>query len=122
MKRLCLVVALLLLPVGQTWACNTADLIEGLNATGGEQSLTQTGRPYTRCNWVTPDSRFIIHFDTTGSFAVYHPNEDINPADGIPDYVNRTAEYFESAYDSLVLGLGFDPPPSDGSAGRRLSL
>jgi hypothetical protein len=117
MKSLAFVATFLILAVGQIRACNTADLIESLGAAGQSEMGAQIGRPSSQNSWITPDNRFVIHYDMTGNWAVYHANEDINPADGIPDYVNRTADYLDAAYDSLVLSLGFDPPPFDGMQG-----
>jgi hypothetical protein len=60
---------------------------------------------------------FCIHYDTTGTFAVYRPSEDIDPLDGIPDYINRMAEYLEESHHIFVGVLGFDPPASDEGLG-----
>jgi hypothetical protein len=117
MKPLALIAALLFFPIGQSQACNTADLMEKLYASGGGAGQVLTGRPITQCAWATPDQKFIIHFDTTGSMAVFGSDIDVNPPDGIPDYVNRTADYLTLAYDSLITGIGFDPPPDDGMQG-----
>ena len=42
------------------------------------------------------------------------PSEDIDN-DGVPDYVERFAEYFETAWDELIDRYGLNKPPSDGS-------
>jgi hypothetical protein len=73
-----------------------------------------------QCSWPTPDGLFRIHYDTSGYEAVYHSSEDVNPHDGIPDYVNRAADYFDLAYHAIVGGLGFDPPPYDNGEGGDL--
>jgi hypothetical protein len=65
----------------------------------------------------TPQGHFRIQYDTSGTHAVYQPTVDVNPADGVPDYVNRTGEYFERAWTYECDSLGYDTPPSDGSAG-----
>lgn len=61
--------------------------------------------------------KFSIHYEKDGPYAVYNPNEDINPPDGVPDYINRMGEYLELAYDVYSHGLNFDYPPPDGGAG-----
>ena len=52
------------------------------------------------------------HVDEDASDKV--PSEDIDN-DGVPDYVERFAEYFETAWDELIDGYGLNKPPSDGS-------
>lgn len=113
MRLSLLIVAIVVLLAGQSYACLTADLIESLGKTGGVLDKTYYGRPAMQYDWPSPGGHFRIHYDMIGENAVYHPDEDINPADGIPDYVNRVAEYLEQAYDTLVVMIGFDPPPSD---------
>jgi len=65
----------------------------------------------------SPGGYFRIHYDTSGTHAVYQPDVDLNPADGVPDFVNRTAEYFDLAWESICDSLGYDTPPYDGSQG-----
>lgn len=65
----------------------------------------------------SPGGYFRIHYDTSGSHAVYQPNVDIDPEDGVPDFVNRTAEYFDLAWTYICDTLGYDTPPYDGSNG-----
>jgi hypothetical protein len=101
---------------GRSLACNTIDLLIERSSNGQELTIP-LGRPDTQEDWITPDGRFHIHYDKVGEYAVYHPDEDGDPADGIPDYVNRTADYLALAYDSLVISIGFDPPPFDGFRG-----
>jgi hypothetical protein len=116
-KILAIFVGLCLWLPSNCFACNTADLIEQWNSAGGPVGLNIAGRPSTQYDWVTPDGRFHIHYDLTGDNAVYHPDEDINPPDGIPDYVNRTADYLALSYDSMIVAIGFDPPPYDNGEG-----
>jgi len=61
----------------------------------------------------SPDGLFSIHYNTTGDHAVYQPDVDVDPSDGIPDFVNRCAEAFDYAWHMEVDTLGFDPPSSD---------
>jgi hypothetical protein len=63
--------------------------------------------------------KFMIHYEKEGPNAVYNPDEDINPEDGVPDYINRVAEYLELSYYVYANDLGFDyPPPDDGAGGN----
>ncbi len=70
----------------------------------------------------TPEGHFRINYDTSGTHAVYQPTVDIDPADGVPDYVNRTGEYFERAWTVQSDTLGYDTPPYDGSNGGGTNL
>lgn len=70
----------------------------------------------------TPEGHFRIHYDTTGTHAVYQAGIDIDPADGVPDYVNRTGEYFERAWRFDADTLGYDYPPYDGTNGGGSNL
>lgn len=119
MKKVLTAAAILFAIESISFGCETADLIATLNASGGRAllSINLIGRPTTQCSWTTADGRFVIHYDTTGQYAVYHPNEDVAPHDNIPDYVNRAAEYLSLSYITYVQQLGFDPPPSDGFNG-----
>jgi hypothetical protein len=70
----------------------------------------------------TPSGFFRIHYDTTGGHAVYLPTVDIDPPDGVPDYVNRTGEYFDRAWFYQCDTLGYDTPPFDSAMGGGLDL
>jgi len=61
----------------------------------------------------TPSGHFKIHYTTTGTDAIFQPGVDIHPADGVPDYVNRCADFFDSAWAKEVDSLGYSPPLSD---------
>jgi hypothetical protein len=62
----------------------------------------------------TPSGHFKIHYTTTGTDAVFRADEDKSPVDGVPDYVNRCADIFDSVWAKEVVDLGYNPPPSDG--------
>ena len=70
-------------------------------------------RPSTQYAFGSPSGRFKIHYDTSGPHAVYQPNKDIDPSDGIPDYVNRCAEIFDYCWSVEVDTMGYDAPPPD---------
>jgi hypothetical protein len=74
-------------------------------------------RPSLQHEYNTPGGHFKIHYDTNGSNAVYHPFEDNNPANGIPDYVDSCAEIFDYVWLKEVDTMGYRQPPSDGSMG-----
>jgi len=114
MKKLLLVVIISLSSYSAVYACATADLIAlGI---AGDSSIILS-RPDTQHEWITPDDLFIIHFDTEGPHAVYRAYEDVDPADGIPDYVNRCADYLHLSHTVIVDNLGFDAPPIDDDRG-----
>ena len=98
----------------ETFGCATADLIAGFSGSGDGVILT---RPEMQHNWATPEGIFLIHYDTEGPRAVYHADEDIDPPDGIPDYVNRLSEFLYQSYQVFIVELDYDPPPFDGEGG-----
>jgi hypothetical protein len=61
----------------------------------------------------TPSGHFKIHYTATGTDAVFQAGVDVNPADGVPDYVNRCADVFDSVWSKEIDGLEYNPPPSD---------
>ena len=58
-------------------------------------------------------AHFLIHYATSGPDSVYHPGEDINPRDGVPDYVNGVAEILERVWYAEIDSLGFVMPITD---------
>lgn len=72
-------------------------------------------RPSKQYTYDTPTGNFKLHYDETGSEAVYQPTVDANNND-VPDYVERVGEYFEESWAYLD-SLGFDHVPSDGTRG-----
>ncbi|KPL01124.1 MAG: hypothetical protein AMJ91_01585 [candidate division Zixibacteria bacterium SM23_73_3] len=61
----------------------------------------------------TPSGHFKIHYTRTGTHAVFQADVDVNPADGVPDYVNRCADIFDSVWTKEVDELEYNPPPND---------
>jgi hypothetical protein len=108
--------AFLLILAPRSFGCATSDLISSWKGQG-IVATALPGRPEMQTEWVTPDGRFKIHYDIIGDRAVFQAELDVDPADGIPDYVNRIGDYLALSYDSLVGSLNFDPPPSDGFNG-----
>ena len=56
---------------------------------------------------------FKIHYTRTGEDAVFEADVDVNPQDGVPDYVNRCAEIFDLVWAKEVDTLGYNLPPGD---------
>ncbi len=63
---------------------------------------------------VSQNDHFEIHFDTTGTHAVAHFDDDGN---GIPDYVDLVAKTYEDVWDLEITQLGYREPIGD-SDGR----
>jgi hypothetical protein len=63
-------------------------------------------------SYISPDSAFMVHYDTSGSDA---PDLTSTRPDGVPDWVVELAVALDSVR-SLLLALGFDPawPDDDG--------
>ena len=68
-----------------------------------------------RATYVSPSGKFEFTYSTTGSNAV--PATDVNPANGIPDRVERCAEYMDYSWQQEIDVLGFVAPvlPPDGT-------
>jgi hypothetical protein len=78
-----------------------------------------SGRPYYSSESVydTPGGHFKIHYTPTGDSAVFEPSVDVDPFDGVPDYVNRCGEIMDSVWMMEVDSLNYYAPPGDGSNG-----
>ncbi len=59
---------------------------------------------------LSPKGLFRIHYDITGENAVDPTDNNDN---GIPDYIDSVAHYFEKAYEIEVNQIGYLPPPKD---------
>ena len=70
---------------------------------GVRKTLSQT--------YDSPGGHFRLTYETSGSNAV--PLTDTNPANGIPDYVERVAVYCDSSWTREVEELGFNAPALD---------
>jgi hypothetical protein len=113
MRLISSIISMVILLAGKPMACATADLIAGFHGYDGA-ILT---RPVTQHSWGTPGGFFLIHYDTEGEWAVYHPDEDVDPVDGVPDYVNRLGEFLQQSFHVIIEELGYDPPPFDNGLG-----
>lgn len=65
--------------------------------------------------YVSPAGLFELNYETSGSNSV--PLTDVSPANGIPDFVERCAEYYDTSWATEVTSLGFAAPilPGDGT-------
>ena len=64
----------------------------------------------------------LVHYTTAGQDAPYQVWVDIDPPDGIPDYINRVQEIFEYVWifetgDEQLGYLGYNTPPIDSGMG-----
>jgi hypothetical protein len=97
----------LIIEVKRDWDKLSLETKEKIN-----QLLARPSKPFTYHT-----THFVIHYDTAGSYPVYHPHEDVNPVDGVPDYVNRVGEYMERSWYVEVDSMGYYAPPFDGTTG-----
>lgn len=77
----------------------TVEIIESYLAPEGGDKAT----------YISPSGRFRLTYFTTGSNAV--PAADVNPPNGIPDFVERCAEYLDYSWQVEITDLGFVAPP-----------
>lgn len=65
--------------------------------------------------YTSPSGLFELNYETAGGNAV--PLTDVDPANGIPDFVERCAEYYDTSWATEVNTLGFSAPvlPADGT-------
>lgn len=78
--------------------------------------LAQTRPTLTETQTYTTD-HFVIHYTVTGTDAVYAPEVDANPANGVPDYVDWVAEDAEAVWAAEIATMGWLEPPPDGVEG-----
>jgi hypothetical protein len=92
------------------------DVLDNWNILSQEQQAAAAAyfyRPPAHKFIISPDSLFMIHYDTSGSNTV--PPEDADSS-GIPDFVERIAMYADSSGRFYRNELGYLPPPSDSDA------
>lgn len=95
---------------------NTGELIAAGKSLGEWPPLV-LARP--QLSYAFETSKFMIHYEKDGLNAVYNPDEDFDPVDGVPDYINRMADYLELSFYVYSNELGFDyPPPDEGAGGN----
>ncbi len=74
--------------------------------------VTEVVRPTTELSYDSPEGHFKIHYDTTGSAAVYDVGADTD-GDGVPNYVESVADIADSVYRAIIVNLGFPAPLAD---------
>lgn len=98
----------------------TAIFIEARKSWGEFSPATQTAvseylaRPSGAYLFDSPGGQFKLHYNVTGPNAV--PTADDN-SNGVPDYIEKVADYCDSSWRTIVLNLGYMQPPSDGMIG-----
>ncbi len=63
----------------------------------------------TASTFISPGGKFRFTYLTTGTNAV--PSTDTDPANGVPDFVDRCASYLDYSWDLEVDQYGFEAPP-----------
>ena len=60
-------------------------------------------------------AQFVVHYTTgsDGGDAADAPDLTDDNTNGVPDYIETYASYFETSYNTEVTGKGFNAPPSD---------
>ncbi|NQT25982.1 hypothetical protein HQ585_11545 [candidate division KSB1 bacterium] len=72
-------------------------------------------RPDLTESYVSSDGLFRVHYNIEGQQAVSPEDSD---ASGVPDYVERTAEYLMESYQVEIVEMGLpEPPPDDEESG-----
>lgn len=66
----------------------------------------------TTSTYLSPDGLFTLSYETSGVNAP--PQADVNPANGVPDYVEKCAAYCDSSWHREVDELGFHAPDVGG--------
>ncbi len=66
------------------------------------------GAPSALAAYISPAGHFELTYSTTGTNAV--PADDVDPANGVPDYVEWCAAYCDSSWQREVDDLGFTAP------------
>ncbi len=112
MLRIILTSLIFAVMVGKAIGCETVELIRMMSSNPNLPPVILT-RPISQHSWDAPGGIFKIHYDTEGPNTVYNVDEDIDPPDGIPDYVNRVSDYLNYAHSIYINDLDFDPPPPD---------
>lgn len=75
-------------------------------------------RPLLTDEQTLTTTHFVVHYTVTGTDAVYEPDVDVNPANGVPDYVDWVAEDVETVWQMEIGAMGWlEPPPDTGEGG-----
>ncbi len=74
-----------------------------------ESFLIDRENPTESMVYISPSGRFELTYDTIGTNAV--PKADVNPANGIPDFIEKCALYCDYSWFVEIDSIGFTPPP-----------
>lgn len=84
----------------------------------GEVAIQAQDRPTIDQEQTYATTHFVIHYTITGTDAVHEPDVDLDPANGVPDYVDWVAEDVETVWAAQIDTMGWlQPPPDDGEGG-----
>jgi len=98
--------------------CGTSTMLAIFNLVHGqgERSLASVlERPDLPFSYWS--DHFVLHYALTGPDSVYKPWEDVNPSDGVPDYINHVADIFEYVWQVEVDTMGYLAPLPDAGRG-----
>jgi hypothetical protein len=84
----------------------------------GQVAIQAQDRPTLNQEQTHATTHFVIHYTITGTDAVHAPDVDLDPANGVPDYVDWVAEDVETVWAAQIETMGWlQPPPDDGEGG-----
>jgi len=83
----------------------------------GEVVPLAQSRPTLTNEQIHDTTHLRIHYTTVMTDAVYHPSEDVDPANGVPDYVDWVAEDLEYVWSTEISSMGWLQPPPDAGEG-----
>ena len=83
---------------------------DGVSAFPGEPGRDFDADPNRECEIARP---LCFHWDDNSSNRDSPPPIDTNPANGIPDQLDRTAEVLDNVWDTETVGLGYRNPLDD---------
>jgi hypothetical protein len=75
-------------------------------------------RPSLQKQFASESGKFLIHYDLSGTNAVDQTDTDAN---GVPDYVDSVAFYFDEAFKLESDETGYHQPPADKGNGGSLA-
>ncbi len=77
-----------------------------------EAGVLADQRPALSREYGSPSGRFLVHYEVTGTNAVYQPT--VVNGNGVPLYVVSVGDILDSVYTFIIDSLGYPPPPLDG--------
>ena len=74
-----------------------------------DERLTPVASP-SKAAYTSPLGHFTLTYATSGTDAV--PSTDVDPANGVPDFVDRIAGYLDTSWETEIVDMGFTAPPT----------